>query len=361
MLQMFEMSSFKILVTGGAGFVGSHLALALKEKFPSSKVIALDNLKRRGSELNLSRLSQGGVEFMHGDVRNPGDLGFMELDWIIECSAEPSALAGRFGDTDYLVHTNLLGTYHCLELARRCKAGIIFLSSSRVYPIAPISQFPFVELQTRFVLEKAFSVVGASASGITEEFPLDGARTLYGTTKLASELLVQEYAETFSLPMVINRCGVLTGPWQMGKIDQGVVVLWMARHFLGGKLSYIGYGGSGKQVRDLLHVADLAELVALQMQDIEKHRGQTYNVGGGIENSISLVELTKICQELTGQEITMEVDPVDRPGDVPWFVTDSSKVREATGWNPRHSLTMTLKEILDWLEEHQHQLHAILS
>ena len=115
----------RILVTGGAGFVGSHLALALKEKFPSSKVIALDNLKRRGSELNLSRLSQGGVEFMHGDVRNPGDLGFMELDWIIECSAEPSALAGRFGDTDYLVHTNLLGTYHCLELARRCKAGII--------------------------------------------------------------------------------------------------------------------------------------------------------------------------------------------------------------------------------------------
>ncbi|HIN48273.1 MAG TPA: NAD-dependent epimerase/dehydratase family protein, partial [Deltaproteobacteria bacterium] len=110
------MSSFKILVTGGAGFVGSHLALALKEKFSSSKVIALDNLKRRGSELNLSRLSQGGVEFLHGDVRNPGDLGFMELDWIIECSAEPSALAGRFGDTDYLVHTNLLGTYHSLEL-----------------------------------------------------------------------------------------------------------------------------------------------------------------------------------------------------------------------------------------------------
>jgi CDP-paratose 2-epimerase len=108
-------------------------------------------------------------------------------------------------------------------------------------------------------------------------------------------------------------------------------------------------------------VADLVELVALQMQDFKKHRGQTYNVVGGIENSISLVELTKICQELTGQEITMEVDPVGRPGDVPWFVTDSSKVREATGWNPRHSLTMTLKEILDWLEEHQHQLHAILS
>ena len=351
----------KILVTGGAGFVGSHLAMSLKQAFGESQVLVLDNLKRRGSELNLPRLLEARITFVHGDVRHPSDLQFSELDWIIECSAEPSALAGRSGDTDYLVHTNLLGTYHCLELARRCRAGMIFLSTSRVYPVSPISQLPFVEEPTRFVLEPAFATKGISSAGINEEFPLEGTRTLYGTTKLASELLVQEYSDSFSLPMVVNRCGVLTGPWQMGKVDQGVIVLWLARHFFGGELSYIGYKGRGKQVRDLLNVADLADLVILQMQNIEQHRGQIYNVGGGIENSVSLLELTQMCQELTTRRIPIHPEPMGREGDLPWFVTDTNKISKATGWTPQHSVKTTLQEILEWLRENQQLLRSILN
>ena len=349
----------KILVTGGAGFVGSNLALALKKTFKASRVIALDNLKRRGSELNLPRIRTGKVEFIHGDVRQPADLSFSDLDWIIECSAEPSALSGRAGDTDYLVHTNLLGTFNCLEIARKHNVKMIFISTSRVYPIAPMQKLPIEEHETRFVLGEVKHLQGISNEGIAEDFTLEGARTLYGFTKLSSELLITEYIDSFNLDIVINRCGLLTGPWQMGKVDQGVVVLWLASHFFGGKLSYIGYGGSGKQVRDILHVDDLADLVIQQIKNIRQHRGKTYNVGGGNDNTISLLELTKICQDLTGKKIPISVDLEDRPGDIPWFVTDSSKIKDKTGWSPKRSTEETLQEIFDWLEGHKRPLRTI--
>ena len=350
-----------ILITGGAGFVGSSLALRLKAEFPEKSVVAFDNLKRRGSELNLSRLRSAEVEFVHGDVRNPSDLDLPDVEWIIECSAEPSALAGRDGNTDYLVHTNLLGTHHCLELARRQRAGMIFLSTSRVYPVKAIQQLRFHSGQTRFELAEPQATPGVSAEGIAEDFPLEGARTLYGTTKLASELLITEYVDSFDLPIVINRCGVLTGPWQMGKVDQGVVVLWMARHLFGGELSYIGYNGTGRQVRDMLHVEDLADLVCLQMRKIADHQGKTYNVGGGPEISVSLQELTAWCEQITGNSIPIHPDSQERAGDVPWFITDSRKLQQVTGWQPQRSLEHILNEIHDWIKAHQAQLRPILS
>ncbi|MEC7417842.1 MAG: NAD-dependent epimerase/dehydratase family protein [SAR324 cluster bacterium] len=350
-----------ILITGGAGFVGSSLALRLKAEYPTRAVVAFDNLKRRGSELNLPRLRKAGVQFVHGDVRNPTDLELPDVEWIIECSAEPSALAGRDGNTDYLVHTNLLGTHHCLELARRQRAGMIFLSTSRVYPLKTIKQLHFHSRQSRFELAEPQATPGVSAEGIAEDFPLEGSRTLYGATKLASELLITEYVDSFDLPIVINRCGVLTGPWQMGKVDQGVVVLWMARHLFGGELSYIGYNGTGLQVRDMLHVEDLADLVCLQMNQITDHQGKIYNVGGGPQISVSLQELTAWCEQITGNSIKIVPDLKERAGDVPWFITNTRKIQEATGWQPRRDLGSVLNEIHDWIKEHQKQLRPILS
>ena len=349
-----------ILITGGAGFVGSSLALRLKREFPERAITSLDNLKRRGSELNLPRLKDAGVEFVLGDVRQPDDLDLPGVEWIIECSAEPSALAGQDGAIDYLVHTNLLGTYHCLELARRSRAGMIFLSTSRVYPIGKIRQLRFGKAGTRFELEESQEVSGVSRLGIAEGFPLDGARTLYGTTKLASELLITEYAESFELPMIINRCGVLTGPWQMGKVDQGVVVLWMARHLFGGELSYIGYQGSGFQVRDILHVEDLADLICLQLSDATPFRAGTFNVGGGAEISVSLRELTDWCYRLTGNSISIRAEAEERPGDVPWFITDSSRIRDLCGWQPRRGVEAIMTEIYEWENIHQAKLRPIL-
>jgi CDP-paratose 2-epimerase len=349
-----------ILVTGGAGFVGSNLCLAFREFWPETRIVALDNLRRRGSELNVPRLEAADVEFVRGDVRRSEDLQFEDLDLIVECSAEPSVLAGRDGGTDYVVHTNLLGTYNCLELCRRTGAGMVFLSTSRVYPMGALGGLPLKPAESRFVLPDGYSAQGVSEIGIAESFPLDGARSLYGATKLSSELLITEYVEMFDLPIVVNRCGVLTGPWQMGKVDQGVVVLWMARHIFGGKLDYIGYGGDGKQVRDILHVQDLADLLKLQIDSLCKHKGKTYNVGGGPGISVSLQELTDLCREISGKTIEIGSVPGNRAGDVPWYVTDSTRVREATGWSPQHGVEEILRDVHQWICENREELKPIL-
>jgi CDP-paratose 2-epimerase len=142
-----------VLVTGGAGFVGASLAIALRERHPEWQVTALDNLKRRGSELNLPRLRAAGVRFEHGDVREAGDLlALPPVDAIVECSAEPSALAGADGATGYAVTANLLGAWHCLELARRDAAQLVFLSTSRVYPVSALRALAIDEAPTRFEL-----------------------------------------------------------------------------------------------------------------------------------------------------------------------------------------------------------------
>jgi CDP-paratose 2-epimerase len=149
----------------------------------------------------------------------------------------------------------------CLEAARRAGAGLLFLSTSRVYPIEPLRQLPLVAGDTRLRLPEGVTGVGWSADGISADFPLKGHRSLYGATKLASELLIDEYRHMYGMPVVVNRCGVIAGPWQMGKVDQGFVSLWAARHLWGTCLSYTGFGGTGLQVRDVLHIEDLCELV----------------------------------------------------------------------------------------------------
>src|SRR3954453_7651496 len=179
----------RVLITGGSGFVGANLCTGLAERHPDWEIVAFDNLKRRGSELNLPRLRAAGVRFVHGDVRSQADLLALEpVDAIVECSAEPSALAGVGGSPDYLVQANLVGAYHCLELARRDGAAFVFMSTSRVYPHGALDALGHREAPTRFELCPA-GVPGASERGIAEEFPLEGPRTLYGATKLAAELL----------------------------------------------------------------------------------------------------------------------------------------------------------------------------
>jgi CDP-paratose 2-epimerase len=344
----------RILVTGGAGFVGANLAIALAERHPEAEIVALDNLYRRGSELNLPRLRAAGVAFVHGDVRERSDLEALpRLDALVECSAEPSALAGAHGDTAYPVGANLLGAYHCLELARRDGALVVFLSTSRVYPFGALGALRLEEAATRLELADAQDVPGASAAGIAEHFPLEGARTLYGATKLAAELLITEYAASFGLPTVIDRCGVIAGPWQMGKVDQGVFTYWMLAHHFGRPLRYIGFGGTGKQVRDLLHVDDLVDLVDDQLARPDHWRGATVNVGGGTAVSLSLLETTTLCRELTGTEIAVEETDEERPGDVPIYISDCRRLHALTDWRPRRDGRAVLMDILAWVQEHE--------
>jgi CDP-paratose 2-epimerase len=350
----------RLLITGGAGFVGGNLCVELAGRHPGWEIVALDNLYRSGSELNLPRLEAAGVEFVRGDVREPGDLEAAgPCEALVECSAEPSALSG-YEDTSYPFQTNLVGAYHCLEHARAHGAYFVFLSTSRVYPIAPLRQLRIEEEETRFELSEDQPVPGASPAGISEGFPLEGARTLYGTTKLAAELLIAEYAEAFGLEAVIDRCGVIAGPWQMGKVDQGVFAWWLLSHLFGRPLSYIGYGGTGKQVRDLLHVSDLVDLVEEQLTDPGRWSGVTANVGGGRECSLSLLETTEICRELTGTEVPISSEPEERQGDVPLYLSDCARLFSATSWRPRRSARDVLTDIHDWVRENEEMVARAL-
>lgn len=350
-----------ILVTGSAGFIGGNVAIALSASHPDWTILGLDNLRRRGSELNLPRLRDAGVAFVHGDVRELDDLlSVGPVDAIVECSAEPSVLAGTEGNPDYLIKANLIGAYNCLETARRHSADMIFLSTSRVYPVAALESARITETPTRFELAEAQELQGISAVGISEDLPLAGARTLYGSTKLAAELLIEEYRATFGLRAVIDRCGVIAGPWQMGKVDQGVFTYWMLAHHFNRPLRYIGFGGSGKQVRDLLHIDDLSDLLDEQLNEMARWDGRTVNVGGGRDCSLSLVETTSLCAEITGHKIEVLASTDTRPGDVPLYISDCSRLLSLTSWRPKRDARTVLVDIHRWITDNETALSSAL-
>jgi CDP-paratose 2-epimerase len=349
------MNHKRIIIPGGAGFVGSSYAIWLARRHEGLSITVVDNLKRRGSELNISRLREHGIEFVHGDIRSPEDLQLDDRnpDLIVDCSAEPSVLAGYGAGSEYMIRTNLIGSVHCLELARRCGADVVFLSTSRVYPIAPLNRIAYTESEDRYDIAEEQEIAGVSREGISEAFPLEGVRTLYGATKLGSELLASEYADMYRLRTIINRCGVIAGPWQMGKVDQGVIALWMAAHRYRRPLAYVGWGGEGKQVRDVLYIDDLCELLDIQLSRIDTLSGTIFNAGGGPSAAISLREMTRVCERISGNRLEIRSDPQTRPGDIRIYVTDNSSVQAQTGWQPRHSAEETLAAIDRWMSENE--------
>lgn len=353
----------KILITGGCGFVGSNLAVLFKQYYTNSEVICLDNLSRRGSEINLQKVLAAGGKFIHGDVRIKTDFDRIpKVDIVIDAAAEPSVLAGKIpGELENLIDTNLNGTINTLCFAKKHQSAIIFLSTSRVYPHNRLAEANLVVMPKRFNLSNNQVYKGLSEQGIAENFPLEGLRSMYGATKLASEYFIQEFADNFDIPAVINRCGVLSGPYQMGKIDQGVIVLWMAKHYWKGRLGYIGYGGLGQQARDVLHVRDLFRLLQWQIANLRIQKGQIFNVGGGLNNSISLAELTELCTKITENKIEISSSLENRSGDLPIYITDNSKITQFSGWEPEINVTQLLLEIKDWFIADEKVLKSILA
>lgn len=355
-----------ILITGGAGFVGSSLARLLRSEYPQWRITAFDNLKRRGSELNLPIFKENGIEFIHGDIRDRSDLENLPgtYDLIIEASAEPSVHAGTGGQSPtYLIDTNLMGTLNCLEFGRRRSGGMIFLSTSRVYSIPLMRGLRLREAETRFEPEENGQPHGFSQKGVTEDLATVGLgfRSLYGSSKLASELFIEEYSANYRYPTVINRCGVIAGAGQFGKTDQGVFTLWVARHAFGGALSYTGFGGKGKQVRDLLHPRDLFVLLKRQIEGLSGFRGEVFCAGGGLEGSVSLLEYTQLCRSITGNKIKISASPGTADVDIPYFVMDYSKAEGVFSWRPRMRPQDIVQDIFSWLETNSRQLKPLLT
>jgi CDP-paratose 2-epimerase len=351
-----------LLITGGAGFVGSNLALMFRDARPELRVTVLDNLKRRGSELNLPRLQTAGVEFRHGDIRIADDLGDLPpFDLMVDCSAEPSVQAGLGGSPRTVLDTNLVGTINCLEAARARDAAFLFLSTSRIYPIIALNNLPFSESETRFRWDDVPAIHGFSRRGIAEGFALDGARSFYGTSKLAAEQLIQEYVFSYGMRALINRCGVIAGPWQMGRVDQGVITLWVAHHYFDRPLRYTGFGGQGKQVRDILHVRDFFDLLQLQLENPERWDGRVYNVGSGNHGSVSLHELTQICVQETGRTVPIASVSETASVDVRIYMTDAHKAEVDFGWRCTRDPVRIVRDIRCWIEENREHLAGVLA
>ncbi|MBT3378005.1 MAG: NAD-dependent epimerase/dehydratase family protein [Lentisphaerae bacterium] len=356
----------RVLVTGGAGFVGSRLCRLFRADFPKADIVAFDNLRRRGSELNVAEFPVHSIQFVHGDVRSSADLAALDghFDVVVEASAEPSVHAGTGGESPrYVIDTNFGGTINCLEFARVRAGGMVFLSTSRVYAVSALRQIRLREEATRLVPEDDDQPPGFMEGGVTEAFPTvgRGSRSLYGTTKLASELFIEEYVAGYDFPAVINRCGVIAGAGQFGKVDQGVFTLWVARHLFGGGLRYTGFGGTGKQVRDLLHPRDLYALIRRQVDCLGDIRGEVFGVGGGVSGAVSLAEYTTLCQDATGMELPIGSVPDTSAVDIPHYVTNTRKVSGALGWRPQISPAEIVGEISTWLQENSEQLKPLFA
>ncbi|MFC1705561.1 NAD-dependent epimerase/dehydratase family protein [Planctomycetota bacterium] len=353
----------RVLVTGGAGFLGSHLALALRASSLAADVVCLDNLRRRGAELNIPRLTAHGVTFAHGDVRCRSDIEDLRgiFDVVIDASADPCVTAGIAESPSYVLETNLLGTTHILEFARRRAAAFVLLSTSRVYSIAHLRRLPLVETETRYQLRspREHQLCGVGDEGIAESFPTEAPISFYGATKLASELLAQEYAAAYGLHVIVNRCGVVAGPGQFGKAEQGVFSLWVAHHLFGLPLQYTGFGGRGLQVRDLLHPDDLSDLLQKQLVALPAHNAHVFNVGGGLQGAVSLREWTMLCREATDSEVEIGAVPEASSVDIPFFVADARKARKAFDWTPTRRPREIALGIARWLKENRMQLEPL--
>ena len=347
----------KILITGICGFAGTSIAKSLLQSHSNLQIVGLDNFSRKGSELNIPELTNLGLDLIRGDIRSQSDIdGLPQVDWVIDCAANPSVLAGLDGNSSsrQVMEHNLLGTINLLEYCKRHKSGLILLSTSRVYSALELANLPVESSKDRFEV-KSTNVLGLSAQGISESFPTSSPISLYGASKLASEQLILEYGYNYDFPVWINRCGVLAGAGQFGKADQGIFSYWIHSFKEKNPLKYIGFDGSGHQVRDALHPKDLVPLLSRQLMEPSWDAPKIINVGGGIENSISLKQLSDWCEKRFGPNEVISSSE-SRPMDAPWVVMDSTIAQNAWNWSVKRKLDQILDEIADHAEKNPNWL-----
>ena len=345
----------KILITGICGFVGSTITERWLKSDPNLTVYGVDNFIRPGSEYNRQRLQKLGVKLFHGDIRVASDFEALPaVDWVIDAAANASVLAGtdKQAGSRQLIEHNLMGTVNILEYCKRHSAGFILISTSRVYSIHPLSQVIVDSCDDAFHLSLNQTLpLGLTSRGVSELFATGAPISLYGSTKLSSEIIALEYGETFDFPVWINRCGVLAGAGQFGRTDQGIFAYWINSWLRKKPLSYIGFGGNGFQVRDCLHPHDLVPLLKQQTDKESITAKRTLNFGGGSSHAISLAQLSNWCHERFGPHTVNSVLE-QRRFDIPWLIMDSAVAGEIWGWQPQTPLQAILEEIACHAEQH---------
>ncbi len=336
-----------VLITGGAGFIGSNLAERLLSQ-PEVHVRIFDNLSRSGVAHNLDWLrslpGNSRLSFLTGDVRDESAVveAARDVTEIYHLAAQV-AVTTSVADPRSDFEVNALGTLNVLEAARRSpsRPSVLFTSTNKVY--GSLESVP-VRIENT-----SYRALDPDFRGVTESQTLD-FHSPYGCSKGAADQYVRDYARIFDLPTVVFRMSCIAGPRQFGNEDQG----WVA-HFLYSVLEGkpITVYGNGFQVRDVLHVSDLIDGMTSAVSTISRTSGQVFNVGGGPERAVSVLEMLRAIEQETGMEPDLRYSDT-RPGDQPLYVSDINKLFLSTGWTPRHSLAETLESIrIFWQENRQ--------
>jgi CDP-paratose 2-epimerase len=339
----------KILITGGCGFVGANICLDLNQS--GFKTYSLDSLVRKGSLSNYQLLKKNGIKNFKFDIFNYKKISKLpKFDLVIDCCAEAAVEASKT-HLDKVINTNLIGTFNILKKVKKDNSKIIFLSSSRVNSISGIKKiFKKKVIKSKINIRKK----------VDENFDVSKPKSIYGFTKLASEMLIEEFSYAFGIKFIINRCGVLSGPLQFGKQDQGFVSLWIWHHILRKKLKYIGFGGYGYQIRDVLHVKDLVNLIKMQIKNFNYINNKIFTVGGSTKSFTSLKQLTKICEKVTGNKIKFSKIPKTSIYDIPYFITNNLKVTKTYGWQPKKDINNIVSDIYEWMSLNKIKLKKFL-
>ena len=335
-----------VLITGGAGFVGSNLAERLLQD-GSTRVRIFDDLSRGGVEQNLAWLSGLGagsrLEFQRGDIRNAAAVEKAAKDATeIYHLAAQVAVTTSVDEPRADFEINAAGTLNVLEAARRSGRDPYLLSTSTNKVYGSLERIPVQVEGMRYCAQDR------SFAGVTEAEPLD-FHSPYGCSKGAADQYVRDYARIYGLRTAVFRMSCIAGPRQFGTEDQG----WLA-HFVYAVLERkpITIYGDGFQVRDILHVQDLVDAMEAASRGADRTAGQIYNVGGGPERAVSVLEMLDAIRQETGIEPILRSSAV-RPGDQPLYISDTAKLEAETGWRARHSCRETLQAIHRFWQENR--------
>jgi CDP-paratose 2-epimerase len=328
----------KGLITGGAGFIGSNVANRFMLK--GWNIVVLDNLSRRGAEKNLAWLQAqhpSRYSFVKADIRDQETLKqCVKAADVVFHFASQVAVTTSVQDPESDFETNARGTFNVLEACRQANpdAAIIFTSTNKVY--GKLGRVPVEELETRYRFAN-------SILAISEEENLD-FYSPYGCSKGAADQYMIDYARIYGMKTVVFRMSCIYGTRQFGNEDQGWVAHFIISALLGKPIVIYG---NGKQVRDLLFVDDLVQAFEKVVDNIEDCRGQAINIGGGVENSISLIELIKVLEKKI--EIKVSLSFADfRPGDQLIYVSDTHKAERLLGWRPTVSVLDGVERLVKW-------------
>jgi CDP-paratose 2-epimerase len=333
-----------VLITGGSGFIGTNLAHRLLSE--GQPVLLFDSLARPGVEQNLRWLHDthgGQVEIEIADTRNVEAVhrAVQRASQIFHFAAQV-AVTTSLADPLEDFEVNARGTLNLLEAIRAQPdpPPLVFTSTNKVY-----GSLEDIELRQRGLrYEPADPTL--RRSGVGEWRPLD-FHSPYGCSKGSADQYVLDYARTFGLPAIVFRMSCIYGPHQFGTEDQGWVAHFLIRALEGHPITLYG---DGRQVRDILCVDDLVNAFLLAQKHMSTEAGQAFNIGGGPSNTVSLLELLDLIAEMLGRKPDIEIDAW-RPGDQRYYVSDTGKFQQRTGWRPEVDVQQGLEQLTGWLSE----------